>query len=306
MAPEAHPLRLLATVSRIHIVAIAALGTLTFGWLLLGTYPWLLAGVAALDWMLVNLLNRVVDLPEDRANGIVGTDWVARHRRAIIVLGFGTLAASLVAVAIVEPAVTPLRLGYHLLGFSYNWPILPGGRRIKALYFWKNTASAVGFLLTVFGYPLAAAGWGAAPLVPGITGATIACAVAFFFLFELSFEVIYDLRDRPGDAAAGVRTYPVVHGEAGAVRIVDGLLLASSLILIVGYATGVVPWRLVVMVLAPLLQLVIYKRALGRGISSRDCINLTWLGTGLLAAYHLWIALGLPGVGVVPTAGAAP
>ena len=137
-------------------------------------------------------------------------------------------------------------------------------------------------------------------LVPGITGATIACAVAFFFLFELSFEVIYDLRDHPGDALAGVRTYPVVHGEAGAVRIIDGLLAASSAALILGYATGVVPWRMLVMVLAPLLQLVIYKRALGRGITSRDCINLTWLGTGLLIAYHLWIALGLPGVGVVP------
>lgn len=304
MAPASSPLRLLATISRIHIVAIAALGTLTFGWLLLGTYPWALAGIAALDWMLVNLLNRVVDLKEDAANQIPGTAFVARHRRAILGIGFGTLGASLAAVAVVYPAVTPLRLGYHLLGFSYNWKVLPGGRRIKELYFWKNTASAVGFLITVFGYPLAVAGGTAAVLVPGITGATIACAIAFFFLFELSFEVIYDLRDRPGDAAAGVRTYPVVHGERGAVRIIDGLLATSSVVLLAGYAAGAVPWRMVVMVLAPLLQLVVYKRALRRGITSRDCVNLTWLGTGLLVAYHLWIVAGLPGVGVVPPGGA--
>ena len=304
-APASSPLRLLATISRIHIVAIAALGTLTFGWLLLGTYPWALAGIAALDWMLVNLLNRVVDLKEDAANQIAGTDFVARHRRAILWIGFGTLGGSLAIVAFIYPAVTPLRLGYHLLGFSYNWKILPGARRIKELYFWKNTASAVGFLITVFGYPLAVAGGTDAVLVPGITSATIACAVAFFFLFELSFEVIYDLRDRPGDAAAGVRTYPVVHGERGAVRIIDGLLATSSVALIAGYATGVVPWRMVVMVLAPLLQLVVYKRALRRGITSRDCVNLTWLGTGLLIAYHLWIIAGLPGVGVVPPGGAA-
>ncbi len=332
-APASSPLRLLATISRIHIVAIAALGTLTFGWLLLGTYPWALAGIAALDWMLVNLLNRVVDLKEDAANQIAGTDFVARHRRAILWIGFGTLGGSLAIVAFIYPAVTPLRLGYHLLGFSYNWAWWDAGsaratrggvnssglpeeegtgrsprkrpRRIKELYFWKNTASAVGFLLTVFGYPLAVAGGTDAVLVPGITSATIACAVAFFFLFELSFEVIYDLRDRPGDAAAGVRTYPVVHGERGAVRIIDGLLATSSVALIAGYATGVVPWRMVVMVLAPLLQLVVYKRALRRGITSRDCVNLTWLGTGLLIAYHLWIVAGLPGVGVVPPGGAA-
>lgn len=291
-------LSLLATVSRIHIVAIAALGTCTFGWLLFGVHPWALAAIAALDWMLVNLLNRVVDLTEDRANQIAGTDFVARHRRAFLYGGFGTLAASLVAVGFVYPGVTPLRLGYHLLGFSYNWALLPGVRRIKERYFWKNTASATGFLITVFGYPLAAAGWSTAHLVPGITGATIACAIGFFFLFELSFEVIYDLRDLPGDAAAGVRTYPVVHGERAAIRIIDGLLLASSACLLLGYATAVVPWRMVVMVLGPLLQVVVYKRAVKRGITSRDCVRLTWIGTGLLLAYHLWIVAGLPGVGV--------
>ncbi|MEZ4367526.1 MAG: UbiA family prenyltransferase [Kofleriaceae bacterium] len=296
-APGPSPLRLLASISRLHIVAIAALGTLTFGWLWLGSYPWELAGITALDWMLVNLLNRVVDLPEDRANRITGTDFVADHRRAILVVGFGTLAASLVLVHLAWPGLLPLRLGYHALGLTYNWPLLPGGRRIKALYFWKNTASAVGFLLTVFGYPLAAAGWSAANLAPGITATTIAVAAGFFFCFELSYEVIYDLRDRPGDAAAGVRTYPVVHGERGAVRIIDGLIATSIVTLVAGYAAGVVPWRLVVMVLAPALQLVLYKRALARGITSADCVRLTWLGAGLLAAYHGWVALGLPGVG---------
>ena len=53
---------LAASVGRLHIVAIAALGTFTFGWLFTGHYPWLLAGVTAFDWLLVNLLNRVVAL----------------------------------------------------------------------------------------------------------------------------------------------------------------------------------------------------------------------------------------------------
>jgi 4-hydroxybenzoate polyprenyltransferase len=293
----ASPVATFASVSRLHIVAIAALGTLTFGWLFTGQYPWLLCGICALDWLLVNLLNRVVDLQEDQANAIVGTDFVARHRRAIMVAGFAVLLGSLPLGYWLVPAITPLRLGYHLLGFAYNWPLLPGGRRIKQLYFWKNTASAMGFMLTAFGYPLAATGWGNS-LAPGISVATIAYSAAFFMLFELSYEVIYDLRDAEGDRLAQVRTYPVVHGERGAVRIIDALLATSLLFLAIGYASGAVPWRIFIMFVAPLLQLVIYKRALRRGITSRDCIALTWLGAGLLATYHLWVVAGLPGVGL--------
>src|SRR5438067_4138096 len=80
--------RLVAAVSRLHIVAIAALGCFTFGWLMTGRYPIFAAFVCALDWFLVNLLNRVVDLSEDSLNNIHGTDFVAAHRRAILWTGF--------------------------------------------------------------------------------------------------------------------------------------------------------------------------------------------------------------------------
>lgn len=286
-----------ASVGRLHIVAIAAMGTFTFGWLFTGRHLWSLALLCALDWFLVNLLNRVVDLPEDRQNRIVGTDFVAGHRGLLVALGFGVLFASLIATAVLVPALTPLRVGYHALGLAYNWPLLPGRRRIKQLYFWKNTASATGFMLTVFGYPLAIAGWSLHALAPGIGLATLAWSAVFFFLFELSYEVIYDLRDAPGDRTAGVRTYPVVHGEHGAVRVIDGLLAGSMAALVIGWATGALPWRIFIMICAPLVQLVLYKRFVRRGVTSRDCIGLTWLGAALLVSYHLWIAVGLPGTG---------
>ena len=298
MADRDQPFVVLASIGRLHIVAIAAMGTFTFGWLFTGHYPWMLAVICALDWFLVNLLNRVVDLPEDRVNQITGTDFVGRYRRPIIVLGFAVLLVSLMAVHLLSPALTPWRVAYHGLGFAYNWPLVPGKRRIKQLYFWKNTASALGFMITVFAYPLASLGWpmNAPRFAPGITWATVLYTAAFFMLFELSYEVIYDLRDAEGDRMADVRTYAVVHGERGAVRIIDALLTASMACLVVGYAAGSVPWRLFIMVVAPLLQLVIYKRALRRGITAKDCIGLTWLGAGLLVSYHLWIVAGLPGV----------
>jgi len=290
-------LRIFASISRLHIVAIAALGTFTFGWIFTGRHLWALAALCALDWFIVNLLNRVVDLTEDRLNRITGVAFVDAHRRAIEVGGFALLIGSIVAVALVLPELTWLRLAFHTLGLAYNWPLIPGGRRIKQLYFFKNTASAAGFVITVFLYPLAIIGWAdPAQLAPGISAATIWIAGAFFVLFELSYEVIYDLRDEPGDRAAGVLTYPVVHGVAGATRIIDGLIAGSVAALVVGFATGLVPWRIFVMILAPVANLVFYKRALARGITSADCVRLTWVGAGLLVAYHLWIAAGLPGV----------
>lgn len=287
-------MRVFARVSRLHIVAIGALGTLTFGWVLFGERPWLAASLSALDWFLVNILNRVVDLREDRANGIVGTDFVAQRRRPILVVGFALLGVSLLASLAVSPALTACRAAFHALGFAYNWPLLPGGRRIKQLYFWKNTASAVGFLLTVFSYPLALS-LGRAPLLVSVEGVVV--SAVFFFLFELSYEVLYDLRDAPGDRLADVRTYPVVHGERAAMRIVDALVLGASTLLLAGYAHGSVPWRVVVMLLAPIVQLVYYKAVVRvRPLDADDCIRLTWAGAGMLGAYHGWIALELPGV----------
>ncbi len=287
-------------IGRLHITAIAAMGVFTFGWLFSGAYPWLLTAVCALDWYIVNLINRTVDLKEDRVNIVIETDFIERNRRLLIGVVFMFLLISLVVVHLLNPAITALRIAYHLLGAFYNWPLLPGRRRLKQLYFWKNNASAVGFLITVFGYPLATMRWGNGlhGFPPGITWATVVFSAVFFYLFEISYEVIYDLRDLKGDALADIRTYPVVHGERTSVYIVDGLIFSSMAVLVVGYLFDVVPWRIFIMITAPFLQLVVYKHALRRGISARDCIRITWMGVGMLIIYHIWIMAGLPGVGL--------
>ena len=296
------PVPRLLQISRLHIVAIAVMGALTMGALLTGRHPWQALPIVALDWFLVNLINRVVDVKEDRANAIEGTDWADRHRRSISILGLGALALSLALVHAWRPVLTPLRVGFHALGLAYNFRLVParqGWLRIKELYALKNLASAVGFVLTVFGYPLALAGSsGASELPPAdIVPATLWVALAWFFLFELSYEVIYDLRDVAGDAASGVRSFPVVHGPEGAARIIDALLVGSAAVLVVAFAAGLAPWRLAVMAVAPAAQLVLYKRWLrsDAGVTSAHCVGVTWLGAGMLAAWHGWILLGLPG-----------
>lgn len=293
-------IQVLASIGRLHITVIAALGLFTFGWLFTGRYPWFLTGVCALDWYIVNLINRIVDLPEDEANVIPGTRFVRRHRSVLLTLAFLALAVSLILVHLMNTHITFLRIAYHLLGAAYNWRVLPGGRRLKEVYFFKNTASATGFLLTLFGYPLATACLDTPPLPfpADITWETVLLSGLFFFLFELSYEVIYDLRDVKGDALAGIRTYPVVHGFQTAVHIVDGLILSSMGVLLLGYAIGRVPWRIFIMIVPPAILFGLYKRALRRdGITAGDCIRLTWLGSALIVVYHLWVVLGLPGTG---------
>lgn len=292
--------RTFTDISRIHITTIAALGVFTFGWLFVGTYQWLITAVCALDWYIVNLINKTVDLDEDSANEIPGTIFVHRKRRLLLSIVFPFLLVSLIVVHFLNPAITGLRITCHVLGFFYNFPLLPGKRRLKQIYFWKNNASAVGFLITVFGYPLATACWGNRPhcFPPGISWATVMFSAVFFYLFEISYEVIYDLRDVKGDAVAGIRTYPVVHGIPKAIHIVDGLIFTSIAVLSMGYMLEFVPWRIFVMGAAPFLQLVFYKNAMRRGITAKDCIRITWMGVAMLFTYHIWVVAGLPGLGL--------
>jgi len=294
---QAQALRVFIAVGRPHITLIAALGIFTFGWLFMGRYPWFLTAICALDWYIVNLTNRIVDLREDQANRISGTHFSRHHRQTLLILTLTLLITSLFGVHLVNPAITPLRVAGHLLGILYNWPLIPGRRRLKDLYFWKNTASAMGFMITVFGYPLATMASAPGPMVfpPGIDWRTVAFTAIFFFLFEISYEVIYDLRDVKGDELAGVRTYPVVHGERAACFIVDGLVFSAVAVLAAGYWIDAVPWRIFIMASAPLIQLAVYKRAVRRGIVPADCIRITWLGVSLLLVYHLWVVAGLPG-----------
>lgn len=294
--PSSASLAAIWSVGRMHIVAIGAMGTFTFGWILFGQRFWGLAAVSALDWFLVNLINRVVDIPEDLENKIVGTDFVAKNAPTLLRFGVGLLVTSLALTLFFSPRIAALRLAFHTLGFAYNYKLFKSVPRIKTMYFWKNTASALGFLITVFAFPLASATQQAIPFAEGISWPTVLVAGAFFFLFELSYEALYDLRDRVGDEKEGVRTYAVVHGERAAFTISMVLCAASAVFLAGGYAAGVVPWRLAVAMLAVMLHvgfaIAMYLR--GR-VTSSFCIRLTWLGVAVLIVYQVWPLLGLPG-----------
>src|SRR5690349_17803780 len=76
-------------VVRPHILAIAGLASLVFGWLFSAQFFTIFPAIVAADWFVVNLLNRAVDLPEDAANGVPGTQFLAKHGRWVTI---GTIA----------------------------------------------------------------------------------------------------------------------------------------------------------------------------------------------------------------------
>jgi 4-hydroxybenzoate polyprenyltransferase len=283
-------------IARYHIVLVAMAACLVFGWLMTGRYYAALTLVVALDWFLINLMNRVTDLDEDAKNGIAGTALVARNQRAITIGSFVLMFGSIAATHLVWPGLTPFRVAVQLIGLGYNYDVVPtpsGLSRFKEIYFFKNFGSSVLFVLTCFVYPLALD-----PSARTMGWAGVAVLAAFFVPFELTYEILYDLRDIEGDRAEKVPTYPVVHGPERARQIIDGLLLGSSAVVVLGVVTGAVGVREALFLAAPALQLAFYRPRYRRGLTAKDCIWLTHLGTGLLLFFlvgtRLWLLAGLP------------
>lgn len=284
------------SIARYHILLIAMTAMVVFGWLMTGKYHVALMAVVGLDWFLINLLNRVTDIEEDLQNGIPGTDRVARRKRALTVGCFLLMGASFVVTHVIWPGLTPYRVAVQLIGLGYNYKIVPtfrGLSRFKEIYFLKNFGSSMIFILTCFVYPIAVDPSARVMSWPGVV------ALALFFVpFELTYEILYDLRDIKGDRAEGVPTYPVVHGELRARQIIDALLIFSAVVIVVAFGLKFLGVREALMLGAPISQVLFYRPRFRRGLTTPDCIWLTHLGTAQLLVYLVgtaaWLRLGLP------------
>jgi 4-hydroxybenzoate polyprenyltransferase len=279
-------------ISRFHIIVIAAAAALTFGWVFSGHHDPVIPLIVGIDWFLVNLLNRVVDLAEDQLNGVVGTGFVDRHAKGLTALCWAVMLVSFPVVHLLYPALLPYRAVFHLIGLAYNYRVIPrpgGLTRFKEMYFFKNFASGVLFILSGIVYPTAAAG-----VLSSTPKLELLLLIGFFLCMDLTYEILYDLRDLPGDQAVGVPTFPVVHGERGARNIIIGLLILAAALLLSGYAAGALKFQEVVMVAAVIQQAIFYRVKVPRGLTQRDCVFVTYLGAAQLLSYNLWIVAGLP------------
>ena len=272
-------------LGRFHIVAIAALAAVVFGWEFDGHFGFAAGGLVAFDWFLVNLFNRIADVPEDKANGVSGTGFVEANAGALVRIAFVALAVSLIGARPLGTELLVLRIAFHLGGFAYSFPTV--GRRIKEVFVLKNVFSGLLFLLSVIGYPLALR-----QTTPPLAELIALCA--FFLPVAITYQLIYDLRDLAGDAASGIVTIPVRWGEKRTRALAELLLALSAAALLFGYLLGALHWRELVLIAAPLQQALVLRLWIPGPVGKRDALRITWLGAAQLASYLVWIALGLP------------
>lgn len=289
----------IASIMRFHIILVAIFAEMVMSWLLTGEFRPDIALLGGVDWLLINLLNKLTDLEEDAANDIRGTERVASHKRGLAIIWIAVFTGSFAWSLLAYPELTPWRIAVQLIGLGYSLNMVPtpsGLKRFKDIYFLKNFMSSVLFVHTVFIYPFTVAGYEVTAHPGGL--ASLILLILFFVPFELTYEILYDMRDLEGDRLAGVPTYPVVHGIPTSRKIIDGLLILAFVIIAAGFLSSVLGLREALLGLAPGIQLAFYRPRYARGLTSRDCIQLTHLGTGLLAFYIvgnlIWLELGLP------------
>ncbi|HKO22492.1 MAG TPA: UbiA family prenyltransferase, partial [Candidatus Eisenbacteria bacterium] len=204
--------------------------------------PWVLARIALGTLMAAvlnaasNTLNQVTDLEADRVNkpGRPIPSGRVTEAEALTLAGWLYVAAFVLA-ALVGPQCTLLAGTAAVLTVLYSAPPF----RLKAVPYLANVVIAIprGVLLKV-------AGWSCVRdfgrLEPWYIG-------AIFGLFLLGATTTKDFADIKGDAAAGFRTLPVVHGPRRAAWMITPFLVLPFLLIPYGvhqgYLTGH-PWVL--------------------------------------------------------------
>lgn len=157
--------------------------------------------------------------PEDVINQPERVAWVRRHRRYVWLSSIAAGVVALGSLVYLRPATLGVGMGLAVLGLSYVLPVLPGRRRLKAVWFMKPLAIAGAW----------AAGGVALPVIE--SGDSLSVGVMVFMGYRLFFvlpnALLTDLPDRAGDAVAGLIT-PALRFSVGQIRSISLLALACA------------------------------------------------------------------------------
>lgn len=191
--------------------------------------PWdpVLAAIPFLVAFSVYNLNRKTDEDEDAVNRQDRFAFTKRYEGALYNGALVSLLFSLVLSAGYGAPALLATAAPFVIGILYSFRLLPacsGYRRLKEIPAVKNIAVGVawGVLLSL----LPVFFWHRQP------DAATAITFLLFFLWGFMASLIPDMRDRGGDAGAGVRTIPVIFGEERAARILTGVILLLGIPLI--------------------------------------------------------------------------
>lgn len=214
---------------RLHIAACATAGAWAWGVLLRVHPPVIDLVIVASVVFAIYQWNRLTDVSEDAINCPDELRDALASRRAIEAASMIAIALA-VALTALSPAAIPrlVMLAVSLLlGFLYGTPLvrrLPASR-LKSLFLIKNLSSAFGWSLLTVLFSVA----GSRPLGDGV----VLLAFGTMFSAVCVVELLWDLRDRAGDAAAHIHSLPVVLG----VRATRAAILVVNAVpaMLVGY-----------------------------------------------------------------------
>ncbi len=157
-------------------------------------------GLACFGTLAVYAADRLLDKPTGRSDR---PRWIARHRRALALLGGVALLLALGFALSLSRRTYPAMAVAGLVTAGYILPILPGRRRLKDLF------AAKAFLVALAWALITAA-------VPALDlGASHEDALRLSierFLFVLAAAIPFDVRDMKRDKADRIRTLPLILG----------------------------------------------------------------------------------------------
>lgn len=189
-------------------------------------------------------MNRKTDEEEDIINHGSRYAFTKRFEKP---LQYGALVAYALAVLIAVPfgvLAVLVTLVPLIAGVLYSMPLLPksfGYRRLKEIPVMKNLVVGSSWAMILVLLPCILAG------VP-ITLQTGLCLL-FFFSYAFIASSIPDMRDREGDAQAGVRTIPVLIGVDRTKKLL-GALNWTTACLVIALGIGAMLPPLVVLLYA--------------------------------------------------------
>jgi 4-hydroxybenzoate polyprenyltransferase len=173
-------------------------------------------------------LNRKTDEDEDKINR---QDRFMFTKRYEVPLYYGSLISLAAALGLAALYGIPALLATaapFLLGTFYSFRLLPGQcgyRRLKEIPAVKNIVVGLAWATLLAFLPVFIAG--------GTPDARTIVTFLLFFMWGFMASLIPDVRDREGDARAGVMTIPVIVGETRTKRVLTMVLLGLGIPIVI-------------------------------------------------------------------------
>jgi len=215
-------------------------------------YPQML--IAALYVQSMHTLNHLMGRQSDRFNDPDRSEFYIRYRLLLSILAIAAGGAGLLTAYRMGWMPFLILLVMSILGFSYNLKLIPGWfpkqpkyKRIKDIPGSKTILIAVawGIVSAIF------------PSFERMGGFDLSMLLTFFWatLFVFVRTAFFDVLDMQGDRLVGKETLPILMGEKRTLRVLKGLLLISTAILVLASASGIFNHLGYALAVCPILML---------------------------------------------------